>query len=435
MVSAINVGILQSIGDLTSVLSSGCSSGSCTFSDDGTPSFSTLAVSHICEDSTARIRVFNESKTSEAPYDDILELKYGSNNRSFQWTRQSHATVVQSWTDRTQPGIMGIYFLFRPDFENEPWTVVNCSLFPTIDTYSVSIQNATLKEVRVDTTYLPSLGEQFENPNVTDGNFNNLGFMYSHRAVSVYTMRNGTKVACESSDIKGPGLVIALESSDDPTYVNLTGHTNPSAGWKWSYYPDDCVWTIVRFCISSMQDTLNGVFQDQNVSMGLNRGLFGSPHLSVLFSNGNMNFDSVNQSFNNLATSMSTIFRTHGGLVNTTAFVEKPSGLDQATTPLAISERGFGTVWVNTTCVYIRWKWIAFPAVMIGLAGVFLMLVALENRGTETDRLWKSSFLATLFCEVEMNEEVSGREEMRAVAKTTSVSLQKDTSRLRLVKE
>lgn len=128
MVSAINVGILQSIGDLTSVLSSGCSSGSCTFSDDGTPSFSTLAVSHICEDSTARIRVFNESKTSEAPYDDILELKYGSNNRSFQWTRQSHATVVQSWTDRTQPGIMGIYFLFRPDFENEPWTVVNLSL-------------------------------------------------------------------------------------------------------------------------------------------------------------------------------------------------------------------------------------------------------------------------------------------------------------------
>jgi hypothetical protein len=39
---------------------------------------------------------------------------------------------------------------------------------------------------------------------------------------------------------------------------------------------------------------------------------------------------------------------------------------------------------------------------MFGLTGLFLLLIAIENRGVETDRLWKSSFLAALFCEVEV---------------------------------
>jgi hypothetical protein len=70
---------------------------------------------------------------------------------------------------------------------------------------------------------------------------------------------------------------------------------------------------------------------------------------------------------------------------------------------------------------------------MIGLIGVFLMLVVFENRGIEKDRLWKSSFLAALFCEVEVHEKAVGNEEMKAIAKSTSVSLGGKSGTLRLV--
>lgn len=70
---------------------------------------------------------------------------------------------------------------------------------------------------------------------------------------------------------------------------------------------------------------------------------------------------------------------------------------------------------------------------MIALSGVFLILVAFENRGIETDRLWKSSFLAAIFCEVEVHEKPVGKGEMKAVAKSTSVSLEGKSETLRLV--
>ena len=61
MVAAINVGIIQPVTDLTNVLSSGCDSGNCSFPNTDGAAFSTLAMTHVCEDSTARIRTINES--------------------------------------------------------------------------------------------------------------------------------------------------------------------------------------------------------------------------------------------------------------------------------------------------------------------------------------------------------------------------------------
>jgi hypothetical protein len=117
MVAAINVGVLQPLGDLTNVLSSGCSSGNCTFSDTDIPSFSTVAISHFCEDITARIRILNETKpTTSTPYTSAyLGLEYG-HNESFEWSRETGGPVVWSWTDMpsNSSDLITIYFLFRP---------------------------------------------------------------------------------------------------------------------------------------------------------------------------------------------------------------------------------------------------------------------------------------------------------------------------------
>jgi hypothetical protein len=90
-------------------------------------------------------------------------------------------------------------------------------------------------------------------------------------------------------------------------------------------------------------------------------------------------------------------------------------------------------MWVTTTCVYIRWPWIAFPAIMVGLSGIFLLLVAIESRHIETDRLWKSSFLAALLCEVEVHQQPVGKDEMKTMVRSTSVSVGGNSGRLRLV--
>jgi hypothetical protein len=159
----------------------------------------------------------------------------------------------------------------------------------------------------------------------------------------------------------------------------------------------------------SIRDTLTEVFDNQILTSGRRSGQSGSTHLQILFEDGNMTFDSVNQRIEGLAKSMTSVLRTDGGFTNTTdPYLQYSSG----------------TLWINTTCVYIRWPWITFPAAMIALTGMFFVLVAVENRSIETDRLWKSSFLAALFCEVEVDKTPAGKVEMNSIAKSTSVSLQ-----------
>jgi hypothetical protein len=168
----------------------------------------------------------------------------------------------------------------------------------------------------------------------------------------------------------------------------------------------------------TIEDTLAEIFNDKNVTLGRRGGaLSGSAHLQVLWNAGNMTLGSVNQTMENLAAQMTTIIRTNGG----------DGDLKNA------SDNAEGIIWTNTTCVYVRWRWISFPAALIGLTGLFLIWILFENRGIEKDRLWKSSFLAALFCEVEMHQRPVGKKEMGSMAKSTSMSLEGSSGRLRLV--
>jgi hypothetical protein len=77
MVAAINVGLLQSAGDPTNLLSSGCNTGNCTFSSAGNASFSTMAINHTCEDVSTSVYVFNQTMAGNLTVNDYLGLDYG----------------------------------------------------------------------------------------------------------------------------------------------------------------------------------------------------------------------------------------------------------------------------------------------------------------------------------------------------------------------
>ncbi|KAH6344004.1 hypothetical protein HBI37_088780 [Parastagonospora nodorum] len=419
MVSAINVGILQPPGDLTNTLSSGCSSGNYTFSESGSPSFSTIAMRHYCQDITSRIRVLNETRTSDnkSSTGAYLRIDFG-NKETFDWSQNP----------------LGSSSRHGSHWDDKDWKAVNCSLFPVVNTYAANISGAVLQEELTesfplrgigghskkremadqdfaalqeeltDNFYLQGTGGHFRRPGTADQDFNNIVFTFAHMMVTNHNLRGGKRESCEGSNRPGTGLREFMKSSNEPTYVTLEGHTNPTSGWKWRYYPEDCIWT---------RDILDG----QNVTMTFKGGLGGSTHLRVLFEEGNVTYDSIDERFRGLATSISAVMRTNGGSAYTRSLMEIARG----------------TVWVNITCVSIRWPWIAFPAVMIGLTGLFLILVAIENRGIENDRLWKSSFLAALFCEAELHEKPVGKEQMKAVAKSSSMSLEGKNGTLRLI--
>jgi hypothetical protein len=426
MVAAINVGILQSPGDLTSALSSGCSTGNCTFSDNGSPSFSTLAISHFCEDITTQIHVVNETKpTNSEPTRVFLGLDYGQ-NQTFEWSKERGGPVVSSWVaaPSNTSDLIVVYFLFRTYYKDTDWKVSKCSLFPTINTYAARIKDAVLEEILISAVALERIHSQFSQPTINDKDFSSLVISWDHRMTTSYAVRNGVRESCEGSDTPAPGLTQFLKLSDDATYVNLTGHTNPSVGWKWWYFPKDCDWSMGRFSNMAMVDTLTEVFDKQEAFMGYMSGVSGSAPLRVLFEDRNITVKSVDERIKGLATTITTVIRTNNAM---------PAIGRDGIVDTEASENVTGTVWHNTTCIYIRWSWVSFPSVMIGLTGLFLLLIAYENRGIETDRLWKSSFLAALFCEVEVPQKPAGKEQMKTMAKSMSVSLENKRTTLRFV--
>lgn len=424
MIAAINVGVMQPVTDLTNVLSSGCNSGNCSFPNTNGASFDTIAFSHFCQDITAHIRTVNESTYIDSRNWTMgyLALDYG-NNKTVEWPREQGGTVLKAWiggpSSRANFTIfITMNFVYRSSWwENYDWKAINCSLSLTVNTYGASINNSILEENLLNSIPLQPTGDQFMVPPVPDADLQQELNWWSYKMTTNVKIRNGIPESCEGSESPAPNHARFMKRSDDPTYLNSAGHVSKSVGWKWWYYPRDCIWSIHKFPVMTMYETLTSVFDTQKATKGLAGGVQASAHMRQLFLDGNMTFDTVNERIGALATSMTAVIRTHDG-----------DGIH------APPESAKGDVWTKTTCIYIQWPWIAFPAIMIGFTGVFLMLTVTENRGIEHDRLWKSSFLAALFCEVETTNKPIGKAEMKAHAESTSVSLGgKNSGVLRLI--
>jgi hypothetical protein len=178
--------------------------------------------------------------------------------------------------------------------------------------------------------------------------------------VTERTFRDGIEKSCTGSENPEPGLIKLMKSTADPTTANSTDPSSVDTTWRWWYFPEDCVWSMHIFSLGGMGVTFEEIFEDKKLDMGFRSGLTGPAHLRRLFKGGNITLDTVNEQMKDLATAMTSVIRTNGeeGL---------PGYLK-------------GEVWSNTTCVDIRWYWISFPATMIGLTGLFLLLVVVANR-------------------------------------------------------
>jgi hypothetical protein len=151
----------------------------------------------------------------------FLGLDFGA-NKPFAWSREQGGPVLNTFVDNNvQSSFTTIY-----------WKAVNCKILPTIDTYTASINDAVLEENPTDIVPLQMLGAQFKEPPILDKDFSEKQAWYTHMMTTNYTVRDGVRVACEGAERSAPGLNKMMRSSDNATYENATGHTNPSAGWR-----------------------------------------------------------------------------------------------------------------------------------------------------------------------------------------------------------
>jgi hypothetical protein len=124
------------------------------------------------------------------------------------------------------------------------------------------------------------------------------------------------------------------------------------------YLPQDCIWQFGTQAIAGIQKYLNYIFGDRWVGEAP-KYFNGTMQMRQLYQGGNMTLDSVNQLMVNMTRSMNTVIRTYGNH-------------NFSRIPDAGPARG--TMLSTETCVLVRWSWLAFPAVIIVLSGIFFCL-------------------------------------------------------------
>ncbi|KAF1848787.1 uncharacterized protein K460DRAFT_275609 [Cucurbitaria berberidis CBS 394.84] len=417
MAAGIEIGIIQPVEDRTSVLSHGCTTGNCTFPSTNGASFSSVGISYACEDVTSLVREIptNETwsdrstNTSGRAFWANLTSPVGYNSSEIGLLIGASPWLLATGSHDGSGMLSIVQMIFRRSAKDFSYTAINCSIFPSLNTYEVVIKNTVMEEKLLES--IP-IGYNLV-PVVTDKANNEWDIPWK-RATS-YTLRNGIREVCNRQDTPGSSLgqVASANVDDSPMSPDLADVEK-----KLWYYPEDCIWSFGLAAASGTGEYLKGIFNKQQLYWNqAGAGNSGSIHLRKLFLESNMTMDTTNEFMGNLTTAMTAVVRAYG--LNGSA------------------EHVNGTMWYTTTCMQIRWPWIAFPAIMIGLSAIFLVLVQIESRGVESERLWKSSILATLFCDVE-NQEMDeakpvGRHSMEDIAKSTSVSLEMNSQTLKLV--
>jgi hypothetical protein len=99
--------------------------------------------------------------------------------------------------------------------------------------------------------------------------------------------------------------------------------------------------------------------------------------MGQLFHAGNATLATVNATWAALAEAMTVRIR------------QAPDGNDLGSVS--------GSAWHTETCISVQWPWLAFPAVLLLLSLVFLLMTIAQGVGRSSDMIWKASPLALLF--------------------------------------
>lgn len=212
MVAAINVGLTQPVDDHSSALINGCVSGNCTFPSTDGASISTLGISYACTDILTHIRQQN----------GLTTLTSNGSSRFLTIQATSKAVLVTAVTDvvdNALPGIADISMLFRQRGDTTDFAAVQCSLFPSVNTYAVNTTDSIMSEQQIESLPLLRHGMR-SNPSLAADRNDTLIFPY--KMATNHTYRNGSRELCKGSKDPALGLVKMFLQETMPFRVSLS---------------------------------------------------------------------------------------------------------------------------------------------------------------------------------------------------------------------
>ena len=128
-------------------------------------------------------------------------------------------------------------------------------------------------------------------------------------------------------------------------------------------------------------------------------GYIGSDILQNFFHFGNVSFERVNSTFQNVSDSITKYVRENGNANH--------------------SAPAIGVVLHDQTCVRVRWWWLAFPVALVALTIFFLAAMIVETRRKDHPKNeWKSSPLPLVFRGLQLDTHGPGEEDIHEMERT-----------------
>ena len=118
----------------------------------------------------------------------------------------------------------------------------------------------------------------------------------------------------------------------------------------------------------------------------------GSPsNLVELYNNGTLSVDSIGLALDNFTTAVTNYLRTTDSIIP-----------DSTTNPVHSvasdwNRPALGEAFINTTCIHVRWPWLALPAALLVTTLIFLVTLIAQTTGKDSCEVWKSSQDALLW--------------------------------------
>ena len=255
----------------------------------------------------------------------------------------------------------------------------NCTIVPCVRSYKASIEGG-------------SLSEEVASPNNL-WTWDTLNFdpadLSLKATINLACLPLSTRTQLSKLDFK-------LEENGWLSTPNLTtiytGSSNfPTAGyWVPSMdetfpnisIPAECVYLYDAVLTDRGIQTFLNTYLNGTVGISPQNGYSydyaGAAQLLAIYNESYLSFEDLSSIFANISDSLTTHIRQNG--------------VQNFSTPV------HGTVLHEQTCVHVRWAWLAYPAVLVGLTLIFLTGMIFETRmGDGRSHDWKSEPLALMF--------------------------------------
>lgn len=213
------------------------------------------------------------------------------------------------------------------------------------------------------------------------------------------------------------------DTSNEPNNIaSQCQNVSDNASFPESMLAHECLYILDNIFVGDLWgEYLNDYFQGTVEGEALLDSLEvikGPQNLQTIYNYGNVSFDRVNETFQNISNSI-------------TKFIRQNS-LSKWSNPAE------GVVMHDQTCLSVRWPWLAFPAVLVLLTVIFFVAMIIDTRPSRSRApIWKSSLLALLFHGFEPRDKyravVGDLSEMEELEKGIIVRLSPTEGGLKLV--